>query len=585
MYVSLCEKPHCRTIEQKEGNLLDMNSLSRKKAKMNFKEESGNCGDVKTYIKEREQVLLVLIEHHTKDVERNKRRLSYFTAELEQSQRKLEETKNQLSRLRGQNNFLASKENSDVVKVKIKVEEGSTSTCQYIPQSPENRSKPILVPLQDSVKSSEKSQVDVKGVSSGILLQSSERSSLNKAKRRPEVVIPALNSEIAQPSKFHVGNKASNGSDSTPAHANRTAKVSDVPSKISSGKELVDIQSKGTKRKTVQKEHEDLISLIAGSSSVRKLQCQTNGILPSQHKRKLRSLALCPTDDKLFVTSALDGVVNLWQLQAKGRWPEDIAWHPQGKSIFSVFSADGGDSQVAVLDLNKGKEKRCVTFLEDKPHIKGIINNIAFMPWEDTCFVTAGTDHAVVLWTEKDGIKNWKFQTLHGNLHSSAVMGVAGLQHKKVVLSAGLDKRITGFDVEAGRADYKHQIESKCMSIVPNPCDFNLYVIQTGIIGEQLRLYDYRVRQTELHAFGWEQETSESRSALISQAWSPDGLYITSGSVDPMIHIFDIRYNAKKPTQSIRSHQKRVFKAVWHSTFPLLISISSDLNIGLHKIT
>lgn len=104
-------------------------------------------------------------------------------------------------------------------------------------------------------------------------------------------------------------------------------------------------------------------------------------------------------------------------------------------------------------------------------------------------------------------------------------------------------------------------------------------------IGEQLRLYDYRVRQMELHAFGWEQETSESQSALISQAWSPDGLYITSGSVDPMIHIFDIRYNAKKPTQSIRAHQKRVFKAAWHSTFPLLISISSDLNIGLHKIT
>lgn len=102
------------------------------------------------------------------------------------------------------------------------------------------------------------------------------------------------------------------------------------------------------------------------------------------------------------------------------------------------------------------------------------------MPWKDTCFVTAGTDHAVVLWTENDGIKDWKFQTLHGNLHSSAVMGVAGLQHKKVVLSAGLDKRITGFDIEAGRADYKHQIESKCMSIVPNPCDFNLYMIQTG---------------------------------------------------------------------------------------------------------
>lgn len=171
--------------------------------------------------------------------------------QLEQSQRKLKETKDQLSRLRGQKNLLVSRENSDVVKVKIKVEDGSSSPCQYIPQYPENQSKSILVPLQDSVKSSKKSQVDVKGVSSGILLQSSERSSENKAKRRPQVVIPALNSEIAQPSKFHIGTKASNGSNSTPAHANITAKVSEVnPSKIFCGQELVDIQSKGTKSKT-----------------------------------------------------------------------------------------------------------------------------------------------------------------------------------------------------------------------------------------------------------------------------------------------------------------------------------------------
>lgn len=161
--------------------------------------------------------------------------------QLEQSQRKLEETKNQLSRLRGQKNILASRENSDVVKEKIKAEVGSTP-CQYTPQSPEIQSNSII--LQDSVKSSKKSQVDVRGVSSGTLLQSSERSSENKAKRRPEVVIPA------QPSKSHMGTKASNGSDSTPAHANSTAKVSVVnPSNISSGLELVDIQSKGTKRK------------------------------------------------------------------------------------------------------------------------------------------------------------------------------------------------------------------------------------------------------------------------------------------------------------------------------------------------
>lgn len=101
---------------------------------------------------------------------------------------------------------------------------------------------------------------------------------------------------------------------------------------------------------------------------------------------------------------------------------------------------------------------------------------------------------------------------------------------------------------------------------------------------KQLRLFDIRLRQTELHSFGFKQESSDSQSALINQAWSPDGLYLTSGSVDPVIHLFDIRYNSHKPSQSVRAHQKRVFKAVWHYSHPLLISISSDLHIGLHKI-
>jgi len=93
-----------------------------------------------------------------------------------------------------------------------------------------------------------------------------------------------------------------------------------------------------------------------------------------------------------------------------------------------------------------------------------------------------------------------------------------------------------------------------------------------------------RSRRSEVHGFGWKQESSESQSALINQDWSPNGVYITSGSADPMIHIFDIRYNGHKPSQSIEAHQKRVFRAMWLRSLPLLLSISSDLHIGLHKI-
>ncbi|GAB2272018.1 hypothetical protein Dimus_006842 [Dionaea muscipula] len=362
-------------------------------------------------------------------------------------------------------------------------------------------------------------------------------------------------------------------------------------------------QNTGTKRKIECREHKELIRLVSTTSSPRLIRCHSSIHIPSQHKRKLKSLSLCPINDKLFITSALDGIVNLWQLQARGsgatllssteclspkqrKWPEDIAWHPTGNMLFAVYSGDVGDNQISILDLNKTHGKDRVTFLDEKPHFKGLINSILFMPWDDdhdVYFATGGCDHTVLLWK---GCENniWKPTVLHRNLHSSAVMGVAGLRQKKIVMSAGADKRIIGYDVVAGRIDYKYQIETRCMSVLPNPCDFNLFMVQTGAPQRQLRLYDIRLRQAELHAFGWKQESSESQSALINQSWSPDGLYITSGSADPTIHIFDIRYNANRPCQSVQAHQKRVFKAMWHSSVPVLTSISSDLNIGLHQI-
>ncbi|KAF2579544.1 hypothetical protein F2Q68_00001173 [Brassica cretica] len=165
------------------------------------------------------------------------------------------------------------------------------------------------------------------------------------------------------------------------------------------------------------------------------------------------------------------------------------------------------------------------------------------MPWENTCFATGGSDHAVVLWNESDDDEEnkWKSKTLHRNLHSAAVMGVDGMRNKNVVLSVGADKRIYGFDVQVGRADYKHQIEYKCMSVLSNPCDFNLFMVQSGEPEKQLRLFDIRLRRTELHSFGWKQDSGESQSALINQSRSPDGVHITSGSADPVIHVFDIR--------------------------------------------
>ncbi|XP_010552439.1 PREDICTED: protein tipD isoform X2 [Tarenaya hassleriana] len=350
--------------------------------------------------------------------------------------------------------------------------------------------------------------------------------------------------------------------------------------------------------------HDELITLIGRSSLPSTIQSRTESMLPSCHSKRLRSLSLSPSNHKLFATSALDGAVNFWQLRSDGstacllktvnsigpdqkKWAEDIAWHPHETALFSVYTSDDGHPQISVLHLNeanKVKAKSCKSaFMEDKPHTKGLINRIMFTPWNDPRFITGGSDHAVVLWNERRE-NVWKSTLLHRDVHTSSVMGVAGMRHNNLVVSCGEDRRFVGYDVQEEKLRFKHKVDSKCTNVLPNPRDFNLVMVHTRQLDRQMRLYDIRLPNTELFSFGWKQQSSESQSALINQSWSPDGLYISSGSADPVIHIFDIRYNAPNPSHSINAHKKRVFKAEWHASLPLLISISSDTFIGLHKL-
>ncbi|KAK8947295.1 hypothetical protein KSP39_PZI006609 [Platanthera zijinensis] len=497
-------------------------------------------------ILEQEEALIALIEHRTKESEHLKQKAAYYQSQAETADRRLQESQSQLARLR-------------------------------LSRGP---SEPVC-----SRRSTEESPVRVNGIES----RPEVRTQIQTSKQ--PLVIPSINpkSSTTKAPPQVAAHRSKPASSSLPA----------APKVSHNLKQETSTAPCSEKRKRVEKEHQELIPNVRKSSSPNTIPFQNGTYLHSQHKRKLRTLVLCPVDDQLLVTSALDGVVNLWQVHAKGpsasllsstdclspkhrRWPEDIAWHPNGDSLFCVYSADNGECQISMLNLNLSGQKK-VTFFEEKPHIKGIINGIIFMPWNDVCFATGGSDHAVILWSEANN--SWKPKTVHRNQHSSAVMGVAGLLHKRVILSVGSDKRVVGFDVLAERVEVKHQIDSRCMSVLPNPCDFNLFMVQTGTLGKQLRLFDIRLRQTEIHAFGWKQESSESQSALINQAWSPDGLYLSSGTVDSMIHIFDIRYSGTGPSQSVQAHQKRVFKAIWHQSLPLMTSISSDLNIGLHRIS
>ncbi|PWA98051.1 transducin family protein / WD-40 repeat family protein [Artemisia annua] len=547
-----------------------------------------------------EEALMALYEHRFKEVQHLRDRLDYYESQLNEAEKKLDETQRQLSRVRSRGSAKSSIEN--LVRVKKETTPSPlklTKKCNVnlSDSQPEEdckiintQQKPTLhIPF---VTLKRPSPFDVSSSEDSTEIRSQSCFSVPRFKKKPKLV------KAAESQPNLVATQKRPPCVEMEESCDEPSKFGSRPLMLNKPEKAAESQARGTKKKSGKSKDRDLIEVVNSCSSPIKINCETSSYIPSQHKRKLRTLVLCPTNDELFVTSALDGIVNLWKIQGKGshvihqssinaaslkqrRWPEDVAWHPNGSSMIFVYSADGGDSQIAVMDMNKGQK---VTFLEHKPHVKGTINNVMFMPWDRNSFITGGNDHAVVHWSEKPGENCWKPNVLHKTNHTSAVMGVAGIKHTKTVISVGADRKIIGFDLETERTDIKHQIDSKCMSVLPNPRDSNLFMIQTGTPERQLRLYDMRLKGDEIHGFGWKQESSASQSSLINQAWSSDGLYLTSGSADPMIHIFDIRLNANQPSQSIKAHQKRVFKAAWHQSLPLLISISSDLNIGLHKI-
>ncbi|KAL3835410.1 hypothetical protein ACJIZ3_010146 [Penstemon smallii] len=452
---------------------------------------------------EQDEALVALVDHRIKEVDHLRHRISYYKSQLVEAEKKLEDTQNKLARHRQWDPVMTSRTDKYGMS-EVNAGRSSASPTQMREGSSQNNSQYMPQhPGHDSVNSAGENLKFARRPPSPF--NKDGASSRNQTQSRPQPLNPAVEPYIPQPVKLeYFGNNFSSGSGSVltgpaPSQVNSLTKFQgDKARRIPPDKEAMETQDRGTKRKIEQKEHKDVIQLISKRPSPSLIKFQNSCFLPCHHKRKLRSLVLCPTNDQLFVTSALDGVVNLWQVQGRGssanllsatdcqsdkqkRWPEDIAWHPQGNKLFSVYSQDGGDSQVSILNLNKGKEKTRIKFLEDKPHARGIINSIIFTPWDDACFVTGGSDHAVILWNEKDGgDDSWRPKALHRSHHSSAVMGVAGMLHKKVVMSVGADKRIIGFDVVTGRADYKHQIENKCMSVLPNPCDFNLFMVQTG---------------------------------------------------------------------------------------------------------
>ncbi|THG03762.1 hypothetical protein TEA_003737 [Camellia sinensis var. sinensis] len=264
--------------------------------------------------------------------------ISPISLPLDQAERRLEDSQSKLARLKGCNGVISSKNpQGDDVK-DVKVEQRSTSPIHKrsaLKASSDSHAQARIsvsshanniMKLKEEEScgiSSEQEAIEIqaKGTKTkfGVQLDQAERrledsqSKLARLKGCDGVTSSknpqAVNPKISQPVNM-AGSALKASSDShaqarilVSSHANNIMKLKEEESRgISSEQEATEIQANGTKRKFEQKEHKELISLIRSRSSPCIMRCQTGCLISSQHKRKLRSLVLCPTNDQLFVT-------------------------------------------------------------------------------------------------------------------------------------------------------------------------------------------------------------------------------------------------------------------------------------------
>eukprot|EP00249_Psilotum_nudum_P010718 c22717_g1_i1 orf=1-1191(-) len=381
-----------------------------KRARLDTEEDSKET--VKQAMLEQENSLIKLLEERRSEV-------TQLEQQLAEARKKLEAVETQLAHVQNGSKSKTLEVVCDTSAVKIKTE--PEVVIRSVIEENGNAGAPV-----------NKRPLFIPGSNATTPLQSERRGPNLKVVNEPGK-IDSVSTTIRRPSASAIRSELDTLESSRQQTTTKIAAVKTVQ-----GTSLQRVSPKITQG-LEQKEHVDLVAQIRDSKAPGLKNMLLPNYVAGQHKRKLRSLVVNPAAGEICATSALDGVINLWEIQGKGvglsllgtidclspgqrRWSEDMTWDPSGDFLFACYSADGKDNQVAIINASSKK----VRFLNEKPHEKGIINSIIFMPWfgEQPIFATGGSDHAVVMWSEERGA-GWIPKLLHRSLHSSAVMGVA----------------------------------------------------------------------------------------------------------------------------------------------------------------
>lgn len=328
--------------------------------------------------------------------------------------------------------------------------------------------------------------------------------------------------------------------------------------------------------------------------------------MPDGHVRKGRHLAFNPMKSDYFATSSDDGGLIMWSYERptheiakmgsfsptsfrrENQCAESIVWSPDGNRLAMAFRdpIDGrGEFCVVLLhnlaltgsDRPQDIPSDRVTSMATTLHSRGI-SAIEWIPsgygpaTTSRSLVTAGSEHAVILWEEHDGARketDYKWRILHRE-HRSEVKAICVHSQRQAIYTGGFDGQVIRYDMHkyatATVLERRKPTISKINAVLEHPHNPHVLLVSCVEAAEHsILLYDlrepYSSHRDSTMTLSWVKSSdSKSMSQYIVPRWSPAGMHVSCGSKSGLVNIWDVRVRGSSfpvvlPQQSIAVHR------------------------------
>lgn len=297
------------------------------------------------------------------------------------------------------------------------------------------------------------------------------------------------------------------------------------------------------------------------------------------HTGSVYCLSYSP-DGECLLSASFDMTCLLWNasgnceniniLQGHKNAVLDAKWTQDGQNIVTASA----DKTLALWDGNTAERIKKLTGHE------GIVNAVDTNPLFPKLAASASDDRTVKLWDAR-----LKGRQAAGTLeHDFPCTAIAYGSDGNTIYSAGIDNFITAWDLRSNERVMKmkgHSDTITCLSLHPK----GTHLLSNSMDGT-MKSWDIRpfvVDGKKRLCKTFVGATHNAEKGLLNCAWNSDGTFVTGGSADKVVHIWD-ELTAEE-LYFLPGHKGCVNSVVFHPSENCVASASSDKAIFVGELS